>query len=228
MNGRVLIFVALCAMSLAGLAIGWLWPEQIATTGEAFLDTLRNLGRPGMLVLALAQIAIAVSGVLPAALLGVVAGALYGQATGFVIVAVSTVVGGVLGFLVARSTARGLVEQVLARHPALKDHDSFVSRDGWRSVCLLRFSPVVPFAITSYVLGLSSISARDYVIGTVASLPSLFGYVSLGALTNTGLAAWSGSGALRLALLGAGAVATLLLILRIGRAYYMGGRRLRV
>jgi uncharacterized membrane protein YdjX (TVP38/TMEM64 family) len=79
-------------------------------------------------------------------------------------------------------------------------------------------SPVMPFSATSYALGLSSVTTRDYMIGTLAAMPALFGYVLLGSLTRDGVAGWSGGdSSIRLALLGLGAVATALLTLRLGQ-----------
>ena len=85
-----------------------------------------------------------------------------------------------------------------------------IVRDGWRLVALLRVSPVMPFSITSYALGLSGIGLRGYALGTLASLPPLLGYVVIGALGNAGLHAQGGVHAgLRFWLLAAGGVATL-------------------
>ena len=36
----------------------------------------------------------------------------------------------------------------------------------------------MPFVATSYLLGLSAISLRDYMLGILAALPALLGYVS--------------------------------------------------
>ena len=104
----------------------------------------------------------------------------------------------------------------LARRPRLRELDGMVARDGWRMACLLRVSPVMPFAATSYALGLSSIGLRDYVIGTLAAMPALFGYVLLGTLAGSGMAVWSSSplGGWMLAF---GAAATLVLTLRVGQ-----------
>ena len=69
----------------------------------------------------------------------------------------------------------------------------------------------MPFAATSYSLGLSSLSAGDYLLGTVAALP---GYVRLGRLAHAGLTAdAAAAGPLRPTLLAVGMVATLLLTL---------------
>jgi uncharacterized membrane protein YdjX (TVP38/TMEM64 family) len=59
---------------------------------------------------------------------------------------------------------------------------SRLAQDGWRLVCVLRVSPVMPFAMTSYALGLTGISQRAYLLGTLAALPALLGYVTVGAL----------------------------------------------
>ncbi|GAN65025.1 hypothetical protein Abor_003_095 [Acetobacter orientalis] len=53
-------------------------------------------------------------------------------------------------------------------------------------VCLLRISPILPFAVTSYVLGFTELSTADYILGTLASLPALLGYVFIGTLTQNG------------------------------------------
>ena len=77
----------------------------------------------------------------------------------------------------------------------------------------------MPFAITSYALGLTEISGRDYLLGTLASLPALAGYVSLGALAHYGLRTANGTlqlGAFGWALLAVGILATGLLIFRSG------------
>jgi uncharacterized membrane protein YdjX (TVP38/TMEM64 family) len=93
-----------------------------------------------------------------------------------------------------------------------------IARDGWRLACLLRISPVMPFSVTSYVRGLSSIDLRSYTIGTLASLPALCGYVFIGTLADASLSAWmTGAGPLRWILLGIGVVATLVLIVRLGQ-----------
>ena len=64
-----------------------------------------------------------------------------------------------------------------------------LAQDGWRIVCLLRVSPVMPFAATSYVLGMSAVGIQAYVLGTLASLPALLGYVYIGTLAEAGLSA---------------------------------------
>jgi len=91
-------------------------------------------------------------------------------------------------------------------------------KHGWRFVCLLRMSPIMPFAITSYALGLSPIRARDYTFGTVASLPALFGYVCIGWFARDRLGQKAAEvHYLQWAILGVGIAATLFLTVYIKR-----------
>ncbi len=92
-----------------------------------------------------------------------------------------------------------------------------VRRVPMRDVRGLLKRPLVWGAATSYALGLSSIGLRDYVIGTLAAMPALFGYVLLGTLADSGIAVWSSSNPLGGWMLALGACATLALTLRVGQ-----------
>ncbi len=192
-------------------------PDRLIGWADGGLQTIRDLGGAGRALFAAVQVLVAVSGILPASLLGVAAGVLYGLPTGFAVSGVSTLAGAVLAFALSRSVLRPVVSRFLARRSRLRRLDGMIAQDGWRIACLLRVSPVMPFAATSYALGLSSIGLRDYVIGTLAAMPALFGFVLLGTLAGSGMAVWSSSNPLRGWLLGLGAVATLALTLRVGQ-----------
>ncbi|WP_449409473.1 VTT domain-containing protein [Methylobacterium komagatae] len=127
--------------------------------------------------------------------------------------------GALITFAVARTVlgARALARFGGRRLAAL---DGALAAEGWRLVCLIRLSPIMPFAPTSLALGASTVGLRDYALGTLAALPALFAYVALGAMGQGGGHLLSGAGPaewLRLGVLSAGAVATVLLMLRLRR-----------
>jgi uncharacterized membrane protein YdjX (TVP38/TMEM64 family) len=153
------------------------------------MHLVRGLGVRGAVVFAIIQILVAVSGILPASLLGVAAGSIYGLVSGFLLAAASTLAGALLSFFFGRYLFRAAVERLAARRPRLRNLDARIAQDGWKLVCLLRVSPIMPFSATSLALGLSAVSLRDYAIGTLASLPALFGYVFIGTLADTSLSA---------------------------------------
>jgi uncharacterized membrane protein YdjX (TVP38/TMEM64 family) len=177
----------------------------------------QSLGKAGWLMAALFQTLIALCGILPASIGAVTAGLMYGTPLGFLICAPATLVGAITAFLLSRSLFRASISRILQRRPRLMLLDEAVARDGWRLVCLLRISPIMPFAVTSYALGLTSLKLLPYLIGTLASLPALFLYVVMGDLTRAGLASVSTGKAapLHWALLLIAVSATLLLALRL-------------
>lgn len=184
----------------------------------AILAQLRDFGWRGWLIFMAMQAAVALIGFLPASLLGLAAGAIFGLLLGFGLAAAGVMIGALVAFVLARSALRPTIARFLDGKTILRQFDAALTRDGWRLVLLMRVSPVTPFSLTSYALGLSAVRFRDYVVGTLASLPALFLYVMLGVFGATGLAAARDrAGSVRLALVGIGIVATVVLAIRIGR-----------
>jgi uncharacterized membrane protein YdjX (TVP38/TMEM64 family) len=215
---RKAIAAALLMLLVLGSFAAHLWPVTGAASIDAVLNTIRRLGAPAWLGLILVQMLVASSGILPASLTGVAAGALYGIWLGFGLAAVGTLLGAALAFWLSRSLFRPLAQRFLRRRPQMENLDAALGRDGWKLVCILRMSPIMPFVATSYALGLSSVSARHYGLGTLAALPALLGYVVLGSLVKSGLLSLSrGAAPLHWVLLSAGVMATVVLIAYIGR-----------
>jgi uncharacterized membrane protein YdjX (TVP38/TMEM64 family) len=213
--GRELLFVGLVCLVGLGILM-WIFPIGLIAATEALVRTFRNLGFRGAAIIAVLQVLVAVSGVLPVSLLGVAAGGIYGLVPGFALATVSTIAGAVVAFVLSRSLFRPTVERLLNTRPRLRHFDALIAQDGLRLVCLLRISPA-PFSVISYTLGLSSVDLRSYAIGTLASLPALFGYVFIGTLADASLSAWrTGVDPLRWLLFGIGGVATLVLTVRLG------------
>jgi len=97
---------------------------------DAGLQTVRDLGDAGRAAFAVVQILVAVSGVLPASMLGVAAGALYGLPAGFAVSGASTLAGALLAFALSRSVLRPAVARFLAGRSRLRELDSMIARDG--------------------------------------------------------------------------------------------------
>ena len=218
---RLAAGVLLGCCILAGIGASRLAWNDAADWADTITHSAQQAGPVGWLLFALAQALVAMLGIIPASLLGIAAGLVYGVWIGFVLAAIGTLLGGWIAFGLARSLLRPWVERLInarssGRLPGL---DEAVRRDGWRMACLLRISPVMPFALTSYALGLTRISGRDYLLGTLAALPALGGYVGAGALARHGMlrrADLAASGPLTWILLCAGVLATAALVFRSG------------
>ncbi|GBR16084.1 TVP38/TMEM64 family protein [Acetobacter orientalis] len=140
----------------------------------------------GVIVFCILQILIAVCGVLPASVGAVTSGMIFGLQNGFLIASTTTLVGALIAFWLSRSIFRSPIQSFLNRHKFFLMLERMTEKQGWKMVCLLRISPILPFAVTSYVLGFTELSTADYILGTLASLPALLGYVFIGTLTQNG------------------------------------------
>ena len=203
--------IALVLAGGAGLALGaHLAGHDLIAPALALLRMARSHGGAGLAAVFAVQTAIAASGILPASVLGIAAGALFGAAGGFAAAAGGTMAGALIAFGLARSLLRPWIARWVGERPALARFDRALGRDGWRLVCLVRLSPVMPFAVTSYALGLSAVGFRAYTLGTLAALPALAAYVVAGSVAGFGaLHLTAGVGAWVGLALGAGATLAL-------------------
>ena len=101
-------------------------------------------------------------------LLGLAAGAMFGFWKGFLIFVNASTLSAGLVFLAARhfSGARKRLQKKIDSSARWGKIDDAVTEGGWKMVLLLRQTAVVPFAAMNYILGLSKIPFRDYILAT--------------------------------------------------------------
>lgn len=190
-------------LSLA--VLGWVAPVE---RGVAVLRILvEQAGAWGPLLFGLTYVLASLL-LIPAILLTLAAGALFGFGPGVVAVSASSVAAAASAFVIARHLARGAVRARFARSSLFAAVDAAVTEGGWKVVALLRFSPVIPFVVQNYLLGLTGVSLRTFVFTSwLAMLPATALYVGIGAVG--GRAARGELGAGRWALAVFGVLATL-------------------
>ena len=67
------------------------------------------------------------------------------------------------------------------RSPRFAAVDRAIGRDGFKVVTLLRMSPLLPLAASSYLYGLTSVDLPSYVAGSwLGMLPGTIAYVAAG------------------------------------------------
>lgn len=203
LNVRVVLAVV-GAIALVALARTLPVGEWLA----AFQSWAQSQGVFGMAVFALVYAA-AVVAFVPASILTLGAGAVYGLWPGALVVLAGASLGAVLSFLLARTTFRARVESWAAENPRFRALDDAVAREGGRIVFLVRLSPIFPFTYVNYLFGLTGVGALPYSVATVVGMiPGTIAYVYLGSAAAT--AASGTASATRNALQVVGAVAAVL------------------
>lgn len=161
---------------------------------------------------------------LPGSVLTLAAGFAYGPVWGTLLISPVSVTAATLAFLLGRSVFRGWVLRRVAGDPRFAAIDKAVGDNGFKIVLLLRLSPVFPFNLLNYALGVTGVSLGSYVLASfIGMLPGTFLYVYLGSLVTNASQITSGTaraGAPGQVLYFTGLVATLVvtvLITRIAR-----------
>ena len=104
----------------------------------------------------------------------------------------------------------------IATNPKLAAIDRAVGEDGRRLVFFLRLSPVVPFVLSNYVLGVTRVRLTDFLIGTLGLAPIAISYAAFGQAASATNAA-TGKSALSWPVLALGIAATVFLAWLIAR-----------
>jgi uncharacterized membrane protein YdjX (TVP38/TMEM64 family) len=210
---RTALWVALVVL-LIGLALAWTF-LPVKEWVLLFTSWVRSFGAFGMLIFAVAYF-FAVVALAPAGLLSVAAGLLFG-AWGFPIVVAAATAGAVLAFLIGRYLAREKVKRAVRKRPVLEAIDQAVREEGWKIVVLLRLTPLVPFNIQNYALGVTDVRLMPYALGTFFGImPGTALYVYLGAIGEAAARGESG-GLLQTSFLSIGLITTIVVVVVIGR-----------
>jgi uncharacterized membrane protein YdjX (TVP38/TMEM64 family) len=120
---------------------------------------------------------------IPASVLTIAAGAVYGMWGGSALVLTGNALGSLVCLLLTRYFFRDWAKHQISRHEKLKAVEEAVQEDGWKMVFLTRLSPLMPFSLINYALGLTKLSAWRFLLATeVGSVPATIVYVYLGTL----------------------------------------------
>ena len=157
----------------------------------------------------------------PASLLTLAAGFLFGPILGSAIVSLAATLGATAAFLVGRYLARPTVARRAAADTRFAAVDRAIADQGAKIVLLLRLSPLVPFSLLNYALSLTNIPLGSYIWASWAGmLPGTIAYVALGGAGKAAAetAAGAGTSPVQLVLYAVGALATLGATVLISRA----------
>ena len=155
------------------------------TLSPAIIEHYRNDYPISSVLLFVAVYAISVIAALPSLPLNLAAGFFWGGIVGGIYSTIGVTVGGWVSFL----AARWLIGQPLAdqfeNKWAQKVQDEF-DHNGWKFVAFARVNPIIPTGPLNYLLGLTSLSNRDFLWVTfIFLLPPAIAVAFIGELFQT-------------------------------------------
>jgi uncharacterized membrane protein YdjX (TVP38/TMEM64 family) len=119
---------------------------------------------------------------LPASILTLGAGAVFGVIWGSLYVFVGATLGSIAAFLVGRYLARDWISKKIADNQNFAAIDQAVAHSGFKIVLLTRLSPLFPFNLLNYAFGITGVGLKDYAIASIGMLPATVMYVYIGSL----------------------------------------------
>lgn len=180
-NRRLLIagtaFTVLVVGGIIAASTGLISKDSLISLTEWF----ETLG-PGAVVLYGALYFVLELLAVPALPLTLGAGYLFGVVKGTVSVSISSSLAAAAAFLIARYGLRDTVTNLARRYPKFRAIDRAIGREGFKFVFLLRLSPLLPFSISNYLYGLTSVNFTQFCFASwLGMLPGTIAYVSAGA-----------------------------------------------
>ncbi|CDY66709.1 hypothetical protein HID58_008864 [Brassica napus] len=157
------ISVLLILVAAIVLAFYFLPVEQLLR--DFLLWVEQDLGPWGPLALAVAYIPLTVLAV-PASVLTIGGGYLFGLPIGFVADSVGATLGSGAAFLLGRTIGKPFVVAKLKDYPQFQSVALAIEKSGFKICLLLRLAPLLPFSMLNYLLSVTPITLGPYLLSS--------------------------------------------------------------
>ncbi len=166
----------LAVIFVGGVALFRLTPLSEYAEPQVIADFFRGLGTPWWSPLVFVPLyAGGVAFGLPGTIPTLAGGAIFGVARGMLYNTIGANLGALLAFLLARYLGRDFVARILKGRAASLDEK--IGEHGFGTILYLRLIPLVPFNALNFGAGISRVSLRDYVLGSlIGMLPGTLVY----------------------------------------------------
>lgn len=173
--GRLFGVFALVAVALAFLVAGGF----TLAGAVAWAHQHPVVARAGVV----AAVTFALPLLVPTGPVAIVPGYLWGSGQGLAVVLTGAVLGGMLNMFLARRIVGPRAEAFVTASPGLAALRRAIDARGFRIALALRMSPVTPYAVVSYLAGLTGISYVRYALASLlGGVPWTLVYATAGAL----------------------------------------------
>ncbi len=174
------------SITLLGVVTGGLLFTNLVQL-QQLSELIQNSGSLGYLVFVSVYV-MATLMIFPTTAFNIAGGAIFGGVQGLIITSIAAITSAAIAFTISRSFGKKYTEQRLSK--AWSELNAHLQVGGLPYALAVRFLPLVPYGIVSFVSGLSQIKKRDYFLGTLLGTPlGLAPFVWLG---DSGVQAASG------------------------------------
>ena len=115
---------------------------------------------------------------IPGSPFSIIAALLFGTLWGYVIMLCSTTIAAIISFLLARSLLKDRVQRHLGEQKLFETLSGWVEKNPWLAIPVV---PFFPFSLNNYALGLTHVTFRQYLLGSLAIFIPMTGIFIFGA-----------------------------------------------
>ncbi len=173
MKTGILLLTIICIVATGGAIylLGGIDSAQI----QALLNSV-GIWSP---IIYIALYVIATILVLPSTVLNLTGGAVFGAVWGTLWTSLAAIIAAIVAFTFTRTVGREIIAKRLSgRWQAM---DAEVRQGGLFYMFAIRLVPIMPYGLVNFAAGLTSISFKDYILGTtIGTVPSVLPFVLLG------------------------------------------------
>jgi len=99
---------------------------------------------------------------------------------GLVSVWIGASLGATVAFFLSRYVFSDFFQKFSKKYPIMDAINRAIHKEGLKLMLLLRLCPVLPFNAMNYLMGITSVEAKDYIFGCVGMIPGTLVYVFVG------------------------------------------------
>jgi uncharacterized membrane protein YdjX (TVP38/TMEM64 family) len=181
---RFILFIRLMTLVIT-IAIAIVVAKILNIQGLLYqsLIWIRSLGSSGVIAFIIIY-NLATILFIPGSVLTLGGGAIFGVFRGSIYVFIAATIGATFAFLIGRYLSRDRISRLLEKYPKFQAVDRAVGSEGLKIVFLTRLSPLFPFNLLNYAFGITQVSIKDYILGSMGMIPGTVMYVYIGSLTS--------------------------------------------
>jgi uncharacterized membrane protein YdjX (TVP38/TMEM64 family) len=164
MSAKQIAKIGAAILVLAAIVVAF----RLLPVGEwlrSFQTYVKSAGALGYVIYIFVY-ALCVVAFVPASILTLGAGAIFGFVGGTIVVVIGATIGATLAFLLARGVMRKRIEKMTASNARFRALDRAIAAEGTKIVFLVRLAVVFPFTYINYAFGLTAIPLSRYVVAT--------------------------------------------------------------
>ncbi len=178
LNTKTKLFLTACLIALL-IVVGQQFNlHQLLHTSIAWVENLGIFGPIAFIIIYNLGTLLFI----PGSLLTLKGGCLFGWFWGSVYVLIAAILGAIIAFLIGRYCSRDWVARKISKNSKFKAIDKAVAKEGFKIVLLTRLCPVFPFNLLNYAFGVTQVSLKDYILGSIGIVPGTVMYVYMGSL----------------------------------------------